>query len=191
MTCGAIGQQSPILRQYLATYATEVNGIQLPESGFMDVDTLSTFLDSEGYTVIRKHVSLQGIMVSDEFFMEDTFILLQILSVFGADTPSPFDTNSDQMLDTMELLFYLGALGSEQPYFTPFNCFGISFTFGEGNTWLDALECEETALIDFGWLHRTPYDEPNEPNDTYSLNSFVLDVIWDDSTIEKFTFIQH
>jgi hypothetical protein len=99
------------------------------------------------------------------------------------DPPSPFDLNDDQQVNTQDMLLNLSGFGIPEPDYPPFTDFTPYQTFGEGNTWLTYTGSDST--INFGWMHRTPYDEPNEP--TYggyiNIYTWTLDVVKDDEIV--------
>jgi len=98
-------------------------------------------------------------------------------------SPSEFDINSDQYVNTGDLLLNLIGFGNPQPDYPPFTDFTPFQTFGEGNTWLTYTGSDEN--ISFGWMHRTPYDETNET--TYSgyenIYTWTLDVVTEDEIV--------
>ena len=51
-------------------------------------------------------------------------------------SPSAFDLNDDQVVDTSDMLSGVGGYGSPQPDYPPLNDFTPYDNFGEGNTWL-------------------------------------------------------
>ena len=99
------------------------------------------------------------------------------------NTPSEFDLNDDQYVNTHDLLLNLTGFGAPQPGHPPFSDFTPFQTFGEGNTWLTYTGSD--SGISFGWMHRTPYDEDNPM--TYSgyenIYTWTLDVVKGDEII--------
>jgi hypothetical protein len=99
------------------------------------------------------------------------------------NTPSEFDLNDDQYVNTHDLLLNLTGFGNPQPEYPPFSNFTPFQTFGEGNTWLTYTGSD--SGISFGWMHRTPYDEDNPM--TYSgyenIYTWTLDVVKGDEII--------
>jgi len=99
------------------------------------------------------------------------------------NSPSEFDLNDDQKMNTLDLLLNLSGFGNPQPDYPSFVDFTPFQTFGEGNTWLTYTGSNED--ISFGWMHRTPYDEANEP--TYggyeNIYTWTLDVVTEDEIV--------
>ena len=99
------------------------------------------------------------------------------------DPPSEFDLNDDQQVNTQDMLLNLSGFGNPQPAYPSFEDFTPFQTFGEGNTWLTYTGSD--SAISFGWMHRTPYDETNEP--TYSgyddIYTWTLDVVKEDEIL--------
>lgn len=99
------------------------------------------------------------------------------------NSPSEFDLNDDQQMNTLDLLLNLSGFGIPQPDYPPLTNFTPFQTFGEGNTWLTYTGTNED--ISFGWMHRTPYDEVNDP--TYggyeNIYTWTLDVVTGDDII--------
>jgi|GEM_PF-3935117 hypothetical protein len=100
----------------------------------------------------------------------------EFLSAFNSP-PSEFDLNDDGDINTQDVLLNLTGFGNPQPEYPPFIDFTPFQNFGEGNTWLTYIG--NNPNISFGWLHRTPYDEINDPNyigyeDIYT---WTLDVV--------------
>ena len=106
----------------------------------------------------------------------------EFLAAFNSP-PSEFDLNDDQYVNTLDVLLNLSGFGNPEPDYPPFEDFTPFQTFGEGNTWLTYTG--DDSDINFGWLHRTPYDEPNEPN--YSgyenIYTWTLDVVKQDEIL--------
>jgi hypothetical protein len=98
-------------------------------------------------------------------------------------SPSEFDLNDDQQMNTLDLLLSLSGFGNPQPDYPSFVDFTPFQTFGEGNTWLTYTGSNED--ISFGWMHRTPYDEANGP--TYggyeNIYTWTLDVVTEDEIV--------
>tara|TARA_R110000751_G_scaffold32636_5_gene81913 strand:- start:111 stop:680 length:570 start_codon:yes stop_codon:yes gene_type:complete len=99
------------------------------------------------------------------------------------NSPSEFDLNDDQQMNTLDLLLNLSGFGNPQPDYPSFVDFTPFETFGEGNTWLTYTGSNED--ISFGWMHRTPYDEVNKP--TYggyeNIYTWTLDVVTEDKIV--------
>ena len=106
----------------------------------------------------------------------------EFLAAFNSP-PSEFDLNDDQHVNTLDVLLNLSGFGNPQPAYPSFEDFTPFQTFGEGNTWLTYTGSDST--ISFGWMHRTPYDETNEPS--YSgyenIYTWTLDVVKQDDII--------
>ena len=85
--------------------------------------------------------------------------------------------------NTLDVLLNLSGFGVPQPAYPSFEDFTPFQTFGEGNTWLTYTGSD--SAISFGWMHRTPYDETNEP--TYSgyddIYTWTLDVVKEDEIL--------
>lgn len=92
-------------------------------------------------------------------------------------SPSEFDLNDDQQINTEDLLLNLTGFGNPQPPYPPLIEFTPFQNFGEGNTWLTYTG--NNPDISFGWLHRTPYDETNDPNYVgyEGIYTWTLDVV--------------
>jgi|TARA_R110000851_G_scaffold51900_4_gene122900 hypothetical protein len=93
------------------------------------------------------------------------------------NTPSEFDLNDDQYMNTHDLLLNLTGFGNPQPNHPTFSDFTPYQTFGEGNTWLTYNGTDSD--ISFGWMHRTPYDETNETtyNGYENIYTWTLDIV--------------
>ena len=144
-------------------------------------DSLSTQGD---YFCISRKVD-QG---DKTYYIENTLLFLNFLSVYGSEGANYWDVNSDYEVNTSDLIKLLTVYDTEIDASPDFSCYDISSNFGEGNTWLD-YTCDDSS-ISFGWIHRTPYDEINGGNYAgYNLYSFTLDVVHQDS-IEFFEYIR-
>tara|TARA_R110000751_G_scaffold94113_3_gene183650 strand:- start:826 stop:1437 length:612 start_codon:yes stop_codon:yes gene_type:complete len=109
------------------------------------------------------------------YYVENTLVMLNFLSAYGATGPNYWDTNGDQEVNTSDLITILTGYDTQAPTQPDFSCYDIFDSFGEGNTWL-TYTCEED--IEFGWLHRTPYDEINTPTYLgFNLYTFTIDVV--------------
>ena len=106
----------------------------------------------------------------------------EFLAAFNSP-PSEFDLNDDQYVNTQDVLLNLSGFGNPEPSYPSFTNFTPFQTFGEGNTWLTYTG--DNSDINFGWMHRTPYDESNESN--YSgyegIYTWTLDVVKQDEII--------
>ena len=118
----------------------------------------------------------------------NTAVNNDFLAAFNSP-PSEFDLNDDQHVNTLDVLLNLSGFGNPQPEYPSFADFTPFQTFGEGNTWLTYTGSDSN--ISFGWMHRTPYDEFNEPN--YSgyedIYTWTLDVVGQDE-ITFYYFVQ-
>ncbi len=114
------------------------------------------------------------------YYVENTLVMLNFLSAYGSKGPNYWDTNGDQDINTTDLIKLLTGYDQQAPDQPDFGCFDIFESFGEGNTWL-TYTCDEA--IEFGWMHRTPYDEIGPPNYVgYNLYTFTIDVVAQDQT---------
>ena len=144
-------------------------------------DSLSTQGD---YFCISRKVD-QG---EKTYYIQNTLLFLNFLSVYSSVGPNYWDVNGDQEVNTSDLIQLLTAYDTEIDVSPDFSCYDIFSNFGEGNTWLD-YACDEPS-ISFGWIHRTPYDEINGGNYMgYNLYSFTIDVVHQDS-VEFFEYIR-
>jgi hypothetical protein len=138
-------------------------------------DSLST--QSETFCISRKVD--QG---PKTYYMESGILFLNFLSVYGSEGPNYWDIDGDQDVNTRDLINLLTAYGQSldiQPNFADYDIFD---SFGEGNTWLEYTGQDST--IEFGWLHRTPYDEVSWGNYLgYNLYSYTIDVVRLDSVV--------
>ncbi len=126
-------------------------------------------------------ISVKGAQSNPTYYIENTLLMLNFLSVYGSIGPNYWDTNNDQLVNTSDLINLLTGYDTQAPGQPDFSCYDIFDSFGEGNTWL-TYTCEDA--IEFGWLHRTPYDEINTPTYLgYNLYTFTLDEVRQDTTI--------
>ena len=126
-------------------------------------------------------ISVKGAQSTPTYYIENTLLMLNFLSVYGSIGPNYWDTNDDQQVNTSDLINLLTGYDQQAPTQPDFSCYDIFDSFGEGNTWL-TYTCEDA--IEFGWLHRTPYDEINTPTYLgYNLYTFTLDEVRQDTTI--------
>jgi len=98
-------------------------------------------------------------------------------------TPSAFDLNDDQIVDTPDMLDGVGGYGAPQPNYPSLADFTPFDNFGEGNTWLTYTGSDPDIV--FGWMHRTPYDETNEANYVgyEGIYTWALDVVRSSGTV--------
>ena len=140
--------------------------------------TLEDSLATQGqhYCISRKVDEGQKI-----YYVENSLLVLNFLSVYGYKGPSYWDTNEDSKVNTIDLLNVLSAYELQVQVEPNFALYTIYENLGEGNTWLD-YEGEEN--IAFGWLHRTPYDEAiGDDFWSYNLYTFTFDEVREDSTV--------
>lgn len=98
-------------------------------------------------------------------------------------TPSEFDLNDDQLINTQDMLLNLTGFNNPQPEYPSFLDFTPFQTFGEGNTWLTYNGLDNNIV--FGWMHRTPYDETNEVsyNGYDNIYTWTLDVVTENDIV--------
>jgi len=147
--------------------------------------SLEDSLSTQGeYFCISKKVDQE----ERTYYVENTLLFLNFLSVYGSAGANYWDVNGDYEVNTSDLIKLLTVYDTQIDTSPDFSCYDISSNFGEGNTWLD-YTCTDPS-ISFGWIHRTPYDEINGGNYVgYNLYSFTLDVVHQDS-IEFFEYIR-
>lgn len=109
-------------------------------------------------------------------------VMLKLLGDWQTN-PSAFDLNDDQIVDTPDLLAGVGGYGALQPDYPPLTDFTPFDDFGEGNTWLTYTGSDPDIV--FGWMHRTPYDETNDPNYVgyEGIYTWTLDVVRSSGTV--------
>lgn len=115
------------------------------------------------------------------YYLENSLLMLNFLSVYGYEGSSYWDTNNDSEVNTVDLIKVLTGYDTQIDLEPDFALYTIFQNFGEGNTWLDYTGEDNIA---FGWLHRTPFDEVIG-NDfwSYNLYTFTFDEVRQDSTV--------
>ena len=124
------------------------------------------------------------INLDDQYFLEDTGILLKFLTEYNQTGFSVFDVDGNQIVNTADQLAFLSGFGHVEEY--PTDCLSIGTNFGEGNTELLG-PCEG---IIFGWFKRSPADEEDPWDYGYDVNTFSLEYVTDSSQILRYTFIK-
>jgi len=109
-------------------------------------------------------------------------VMLELLGDWQTN-PSAFDLNDDQIVDTPDLLAGVGGYAAPEPDYPPLTDFTPFDDFGEGNTWLTYTGSDPDIV--FGWMHRTPYDETNDPNYVgyEGIYTWTLDVVRSSGTV--------
>lgn len=144
-------------------------------SKFKNNQSLEELLDSDFYCYRAQYPDSNtyhfNVSVNNEF-----------LTAFNSP-PSEFDLNDDQYVNTQDVLLNLSGFGNPEPAYPSFADFTPFQTFGEGNTWLTYTGSNPD--IEFGWMHRTPYDEINEPayGGYENIYTWTLDVVKEDEII--------
>lgn len=132
-------------------------------------------------------ISVKGEQSIKTYYIENTLLMLNFLTAYGTIGPSYWDTNDDQEVNTSDLIKLLTGFDQQAPGQPDFGCYDVYQSFGEGNTWLTYTGAED---IEFGWLHRTPYDETTGSTYLgYNLYTFTLDVVYPDET-EFFEYLR-
>ena len=147
--------------------------------------TLDSLIHLENYSCVQfETYSDSG--DSEVFYIENTGVMIKLLTHFGSTNYSPFNQNSDGVTNTSDLIKYLSGFDTSLDVWPPFEIFTGGSIFGEGNQWLDA----DSKEISFGWMHRTPGDEIDVWYNGWDLESFRLDVIYMNGTQKYYTFIK-
>tara|TARA_R110000782_G_scaffold244745_1_gene331482 strand:+ start:33 stop:524 length:492 start_codon:yes stop_codon:yes gene_type:complete len=147
--------------------------------------TLDSLINLNQYSCIQFE-SFSEAGGSEVFYIDNTGVMLKLLSDFGSTDFSPFNQNSDGVTNTSDLIKYLSGFNQSLAIWPTFHLFTGGQMFGEGNQWLDA----DSQEISFGWMHRTPGDEINVFYTGWDLESFRIDVIYEDGTQKFYTFIK-
>lgn len=116
--------------------------------------------------------------VDDTLYCPDVTFILNTVALFGVTTNyTPYDTNSDDIVDTQDILSFIGVYGNSYTPITDFYCWEEVMYFNEGQS-----EMTNTCTGEFGFLKRTPVDEPGyNPTmlpeaTTLDLNSVTLTI---------------
>ncbi len=155
-----------------------VKKVITPDLKYNNSESLQELLNSDYYCYRAKYLD-------SSTYHFNTSVNNDFLAAFNSP-PSEFDLNDDQHVNTLDVLLNLSGFGNPQPDYPSLENFTPFETFGEGNTWLTYTG--DDLQISFGWMHRTPYDETNEPN--YSgynnIYTWTLDVIKQDETLSYY-----
>lgn len=130
------------------------------------------------------------IRVDDQYFAPTSNILINVIGVYGTSVIySPYDTNGDQSVDAADLLDFVAGYGVFAEG-VDFFCWEEAQYFNEGQSEM-AYTCPDGDFF-FGWLLRTPSDEPDyEPTtdtNSYDVNSFDFEAIGFD--VISYTYVK-
>ncbi len=137
--------------------------------------TLADSLSFSDYSIVE---------FNEQFFLEDTGILLKFLADYNQEGYSVFDADDNQVVNTADQLLFL--LGFNITWDPPTDCLTIGQNFGEGNTELLG-PCDG---ILFGFFKRSPADEEDVWYYGYDVKSFSLEYVTEGAQILRYTFIK-
>ena len=159
---------------------------------------LSEVINPNHYRVITYEAQKNGISeVITKRYLPDIYALAKLRADYGANEPSIFDTNNDGGFNTLDLLRWLPAWGIHfdeklygvNGYFERLEL--DDFTFGEGVQFLTPIGIVEDNLINFAIVHKKFFgDDLGEPNDSWDLAHFTLEILWKDEQRTVHTYLK-
>ena len=116
-----------------------------------------------------------------QVFCPSMDVFLDLVGNYGQPSPNSWNLLPGDGVNMSEILAALTGFGITAPNQPSIEDYIIDVNFGEGNTMM--AYTGSNKYIAFGWLHRTPYDEPQLDNyNAYNINTWNFDVVGPDPT---------